>query len=102
MKTDNIYIATLSMLVSNDYKLSKSCSKKILVERQGKYPMDHYSDISTEVLSRPSSIGLNPGDIFIDTLMPFNYVTHNKRKNLSKKKILKIYGEWRCKNEKSI
>lgn len=99
MKTDNIYIATLSMLVSNDYKLSKSCSKKILVERQGKYPMDHYSDISTEVLYRPSSIGLNPGDIFIDTLMPFNYVTHNERKNIFKKKILEIYNDLRCSGE---
>ena len=93
MKTDNIFIASLSIIVNKDSALCmrEAPYKNVLVERKGNYPNDLYRDIHTGDSYRADKQTLNIGDLYIDTLLSFNYVTGNKKKNLLKEKILKIY-----------
>lgn len=105
MKTDNIYFATLSMVINREYvttltKINRTLPyKKILVEKKGKYTNDHYRDINTGISYKASKHELKPGGAFIDILSSFNYVTGNKNKNLSKEKVLKMYENVvRCNN----
>ena len=88
MKTEDIYIAKLSMVVSRDHSIPLNA---ILVKKIGKYPFDLYKDMYTEDIYPPANNNLHLTDKFIDTLAGFNYVTGNDKEHLPKKKILKMF-----------
>ena len=94
MKTENLYFVTLSMILDKECMLCVKTSpyKRILVIKKGNYPNEIYSDIKTGRNYTAKNEELDVGDIFIDTLVSFNYITGNQNKDLQKQKILSIYN----------
>lgn len=91
MNTENIYFATLSMVISrNSMAINKKSlpNKPIVVQKEGNYPVERYCDIDTGKTYKAFNKDMPVGTYFVDTITPFNYVTGNKSKYLSRKKVL--------------
>ena len=95
MKTQDLYFATLSIIVNKDAVLCmrEAPYKEVLVRKKGKYPDDVYYDIYRKKTYGITKQGLGLGDVYIDTLRGFNYVTGNIEENLPKKKVLEMFDK---------
>ena len=95
MNTENVYFAELYGVVGEKqidpflYHMQAMPYKIILVKEKELYGEYFYYDLKTG-LPYSTDGAVHVGECFINRMRSFNNVTGNKRKYLSKRKILKI------------